>query len=152
VVEKGATTRRVYLPRGVWYDFWTHERLEGAREIIRPVDLETIPLYVREGSILPLGPVKQYTDEKVDEPLSVSIYPGADASFLLYEDDGTSFDYRKGKWMGIQMTWDDTPKVFSLHLATGSRFLPPAPRAIVVQLAGTTRRVNFDGKPIRVSL
>src|SRR5260370_31111016 len=106
VVEKGATTRRVYLPRGFWYDFWgTHERLEGGREISRSVDLETMPLYVREGSILPLGPVKQFTGEIVEEPLSVSIYPGADNSFLLYEDDGSSFNYGKGEWLGIQIAW-----------------------------------------------
>ncbi len=152
VVEKGATARRVYLPRGAWCDFWTHERVEGGREISRPVDLETIPLYVREGSILPLGPVKQFTGEKVDEPLSVSIYPGAEGSFLLYEDDGISFDHRKGQWMGIQMAWDDTRRILSLHLAPGSRLVPPAPRAITVQLAGATHRVNFDGKPVQISL
>jgi alpha-glucosidase (family GH31 glycosyl hydrolase) len=151
VLEKSATSRRVYLPRGAWYDFWTHERVEGGHEIIRPVDLETIPLYVREGSILPLGPVKQFTGEKIDEPISVSIYPGADASFLLYEDDGTSFDYRKGEWMGIQMAWDDKRRTFSLNLAPGSRLLPPKPRAIVVQLAGTSRSLTFGGKPVQVS-
>ena len=151
VVEKGATVRRVYLPRGAWYDFWTHERVEGGREISRPVDLETMPLYVREGSILPLGPVKQFTGEIVDEPLSVSIYPGADASFLLYEDDGASFNYRKGEWMGIQMAWDDKRRALSLYLAPGSRMLPPGPRAIAVQLAGATRRVTFEGKPVQVS-
>jgi alpha-glucosidase (family GH31 glycosyl hydrolase) len=152
VIEKGATTRRVYLPGAAWYDFWTHERVEGGREISRPVDLETIPLYVREGSILPLGPVKQFTGEIVDEPLSVSIYPGADASFLLYEDDGASFNYRKGEWMGIQMAWDDDRRMLSLHLAPGSRLLPPEARAIVVKVAGTTRSVTFEGKPMQVSL
>jgi alpha-glucosidase (family GH31 glycosyl hydrolase) len=151
VVEKGATARRVYLPRGSWYDFWTHERLEGGREISRPVDLETLPLYVREGSILPLGPVKQFTGEKVDEPLSISIYPGRDGSFMLYEDDGTSFDYRKGEWMGIQMAWDDTRRTLSLQLAPGSRLLAPGPRAITVQLAGTARNITFAGHPVQVS-
>ncbi|MGC1650418.1 MAG: TIM-barrel domain-containing protein [Candidatus Sulfotelmatobacter sp.] len=151
VVEKGATVRRVYLPRGAWYDFWTHDRVEGGREISRPVDLETMPLYVREGSILPLGPVRQFTGETVEEPLSVSIYPGADTSFLLYEDDGASFNYRKGEWMGIQMAWDDKRRSLSLHLAPGSLLLPPGPRAIDVQLAGTTRRVTFEGKPVQVS-
>ncbi|MGA2300825.1 MAG: TIM-barrel domain-containing protein [Candidatus Acidiferrum sp.] len=151
VVEKGATTRQVYLPRGAWYDFWTGERLDGGREISRPIDLETLPLYVRAGSILPLGPVKQFTAEKVDEPLSVSIYPGADASFLLYEDDGTSFNFRKGEWMGIQMTWNDARKALSLQLASGSRMLPPGPRAITVQLAEITRSVTFEGKPVEVS-
>ena len=151
VVEKGATSRRVYLPRGAWYDFWTHERVEGGREVVRQVDLETIPLYVREGSILPLGPVKQFTGEKVDEPISVSIYPGADASFLLYEDDGTSFDYRKGEWMGIQMAWNDKRRTVSLQLAPNSRLLPPGSRAIVVQLAGTSRSLTFEGKPVQIS-
>jgi alpha-glucosidase (family GH31 glycosyl hydrolase) len=151
VVEKGATTRSVYLPRGGWYDFWTHERLEGGREISRAVDLGTMPLYVRAGSILPLGPVKQFTGEKVDEPLSVSIYPGADADFLLYEDDGTSFNYRKGEWMGIQMAWNDAHRTLSLSLAPGSQMLPPRQRVIAVQLAETTRSVTFAGKPIEVS-
>ena len=151
VVEKGATTRRVYLPRSTWYDFWTGERLDGGREISRPVDLETVPLYVRAGSILPLGPVKQFTAEKIDGPLSISIYPGADAAFLLYEDDGTSFNYRQGEWMGIQMAWDDTRRVLSLRLAPGSRMLSPEPRAITVQLAEVTRSVTFKGKPVEVS-
>src|SRR5208283_3327075 len=152
VVEKGATTRTVYLPRGVWYDYWTGERIDGGREIIRPVDLETIPLYVPGGSILPLGPVKQFTSQKVDGPLSVSIYPGADASFLLYEDDGTSFNYRKGEWMGIQMTWNDAAKKLTLQLAPGSRMLPPERRDLTVDLAGTKREVPFEGKSLELSL
>jgi alpha-glucosidase/alpha-D-xyloside xylohydrolase len=151
VVEKGATTRRVYLPRSTWYDFWSGERLAGGREITRPVDLETMPLFVREGSILPLGPVKQFSAEKVDEPLTISIYPGADASFLLYEDDGTSFDYRKGEWMGTQMAWDDTRKILGLRLAPGSRMSSPKSRAIKVQLAEVTRNITFAGKPVEVS-
>lgn len=151
VVEKGATTRRVYLPRSTWYDFWSGERLAGGREITRPVDLETMPLFVREGSILPLGPVKQFSAEKVDEPLSISIYPGADASFLLYEDDGTSFDYRRGEWMGTQMAWDDTRKILGLRLAPGSRMSSPKARAIKLQLAEVTRNITFDGKPVEVS-
>ena len=69
VVEKGATARRLYLPRGAWFDFWTEERLDGAREIARAVDLDTMPLHVRAGVILPLGPIKQHVDEKVDAPL-----------------------------------------------------------------------------------
>jgi len=151
VVEKGAMTRQVYLPRGSWYDFWTGELVDGGRETSRPVDLETTPLYVRAGSILPLGPVKQFTGEKVDEPISISIYPGADASFLLYEDDGSSFNYRKGEWMGIQMTWNDSRRKLNLHLASGSRMLPPIPKAIAVKLAETKRQVTFEGKPVEVS-
>jgi len=91
VVEKAATSRRLYLPRGVWYDFWTGAPIEGGHELNRPVDLETMPLYVRAGAILPLGPVKQYVDESVAAPLEFTIYSGADGAFFLYEDDGRSF-------------------------------------------------------------
>jgi len=151
VVEKGATARRIYLPRSTWYDFWSHTPVEGGREISRSVDLDTMPLYVRAGSILPLGPVKQFTGEKLDEPLSISIYPGADASFLLYEDDGISFNHRKGEWMGIQMAWYDARKTLSLELVPGSRMLAPAPRTFTVQLAETTRSITFAGKALQVS-
>jgi alpha-glucosidase (family GH31 glycosyl hydrolase) len=150
VVEKGAASRQVYLPRGFWYDFWTGERVEGGREITREVDLETMPLYVRAGSILPLGPIKQYTGEEADQPLAILIYPGNDASFLLYEDDGKSFDYRKGEWTGIQMAWNDSRRMLSLRLAVGSRLLPPLRRNIDVKLNQTTQPIVFEGHPVEV--
>jgi alpha-glucosidase (family GH31 glycosyl hydrolase) len=151
VVEKGATTREVYLPGGAWYDYWTGARLDGGGEIHRPVDLETIPLYVRAGSILPPGPLKQFSSEKVDGPMFVRVYPGRDSSFLLYEDDGRSFDYRQGEWMGIRMSWRDRERKPHLSLASGSRFLGPEPRVITAELAGATRTVTFDGKHVEVS-
>ena len=151
VVEQGATTRAVYLPRGDWWDFWTGERVKGGREITRAVDLETTPLYVRAGAILPMGPVKQFTDERVDGPLTISVYAGEDASFLLYEDDGNSFNYRKGEWMGIQMRWDDTRRVLKLELAEGSRMLAPGRRDIEVKFREVVRKVAFEGKAVEVA-
>jgi alpha-glucosidase/alpha-D-xyloside xylohydrolase len=150
VTEKGAASRRIYLPGGAWYDFWTSERQEGGREIAREVDLETMPLYVRAGSILPLGPLKQHTGEQVDQPLTLTIYPGADGSFLLYEDDGSSFNYRQGEWMGIQMNWSDRQRLLRLALASGSRILPPLRRDLVVKLRDASRRVVFNGHPMEV--
>jgi alpha-glucosidase/alpha-D-xyloside xylohydrolase len=150
VTEPGAASRRIYLPRGVWYDFWSNERHDGGREISRDVDLETMPLYIRAGSILPLGPVKQYTGEQVDAPLTLQIYPGADGSFLLYEDDGSSFNYRKGEWMGVEMTWNDRQRLLHLTLAKGSRILPPKRRDLVVKLGDAKRSVRFDGHPLEV--
>jgi alpha-glucosidase (family GH31 glycosyl hydrolase) len=152
VVEQGAKSRRVYLPRGAWQDFWTGERLQGGREVTRPVDLETTPLYVKAGAIVPLGPVKQYTAEKVDEPDTIAIYPGADGSFLLYEDDGKSFDYRRGAWMGVQMNWNDAARRLSLRLADGSRMLASKQKKFDVKLGDVTKQVVFEGKPIEVSL
>jgi alpha-glucosidase (family GH31 glycosyl hydrolase) len=150
VVEPGATSRRVYFPRGEWYDFWTGERLAGGREISRAVDLATLPLYVPAGSILPLGPVKQYTGESSAQPFSVSIYPGADASLLLYEDDGSSFNYRRGEWMGIHMEWNDRDRTLTLSLASDSRMLAPLRRNIEVKLGETVHSVVFNGGPVDV--
>jgi alpha-glucosidase (family GH31 glycosyl hydrolase) len=156
VVEKGATARRLYLPRGYWYDFWTEEKIEGGREVSKAVDLATMPLYVRAGSIIPLGPVKQYTAENVDGPLTLVIYPGADGTFALYEDDGQTFDYRRGEWMRIRMTWNERNRRLSLRLAEGAReaprMLPPLKRNIEVRLAGekTTRAITFEGWPVEV--
>ena len=150
VTEKAATSRQIYLPRGIWYDFWNNQRHQGGREITRDVDLETMPLYVRAGAILPYGPVKQYTSEAVHQPLTLSIYPGADGSFLLYEDDGSSFNYRKGEWMGIEMTWSDGRRLLRLALAKGSRMLAPSRRELVVKLGDATRNVAFDGHPLEV--
>ncbi len=150
VVEKGAAERRVYLPHGAWYDFWTNEKVDGGREVTRKVDLETIPLYVRAGAIVPMGPLKQYTAEKVDGPLDISVYPGADGSFLLYEDDGGTFEYKKGEWMGIQMAWNDARKAITLRLAARSKMLAPAKREMRVTMGGTTKTAVFEGRSVEV--
>jgi len=154
VVEKGATSRRLYLPRGDWFDFWTEERVPGGQEIDRRVDLSTMPLHVRAGALLPFGPVKQYSDEAIDQPLSLVVYPGADGAFTLYEDDGRSFDYRRGAWMGIEMRWEDAQKRLTLRLAPGSRMLPPLRREIDVRVAGAkeSRRLGFNGRPVTQTL
>ena len=154
VVEKGATSRRLYLPRGPWWDFWTELHVEGGREIDRTVDLETMPLHVRAGAILPLGPIRQYADEPVDSPLKLVVYPGADGLSALYEDDGRTFNHRKGEWMRIEMDWRDATRRLSLRLARGSRMLLPARRTIRVRVAGerSEKAVVFDGRPVWVRL
>jgi alpha-glucosidase/alpha-D-xyloside xylohydrolase len=154
VVEKGAASRRVYLPRGRWIDFWTEERIDGGREIDRPVDLETMPLHVRAGAVIPFGPVKQYVEQRVDAPLALVVYPGADGVSSLYEDDGQSFDHKKGQFMRIEMAWQDADRRLSLRLARGSRMLPPLKRSTEVRVAGekTTKTIVFEGRQIDVRL
>jgi alpha-glucosidase/alpha-D-xyloside xylohydrolase len=154
VVEPHARFRRVYLPRGAWYDFWTGEPIEGGREISRQVDLETLPLYVRAGAVLPMGPVKQYTAEEVDGPLTLLVHPGADGGGSVYEDDGRSFAYRDGAWMRIETVWADAERRLSIRLADGSRRLEPMPRRIEVRVAGedTVREVTFTGDPVEVQV
>lgn len=111
---------------------------------------ETIPLYVRAGAVVPLGPVKQYTAERVDSLLDISIYPGADGAYQLYEDDGTTFNFRKGEWMGIQMIWNDTRKALTLRLAKGSKMLAPAERNLRVKMGEVTKTVVLDGSNLEV--
>jgi alpha-glucosidase (family GH31 glycosyl hydrolase) len=150
VTEKGATVRDVYLPRGQWFDFWTEVKHDGVAEIRRSVDLETIPLFVRAGAVIPMGPVKQYTAEPSNEPTVLTIYPGADGSFLLYEDDGISFRYRDGAWMGIAMAWDDRLRRLTMKLAEGSRMRPPVPRKFDVRIVPekATQTIVFTGEPL----
>ena len=154
VTEKGATIRRLYLPPGMWYDFWTEERVEGGRDIDRPVDLATMPLYVRAGAILPIGPVKQYALEPSDEPLTLVVYPGADGRFVIYEDDGVTFDFRRGEQMKIEVRWDERARRLALHLIEGTPMLPPVPRRLHVRIAPSreTRPLLFTGEPVEVSL
>jgi len=154
VVEKGATSRRLYLPRGLWYDFWTEVGVQGGREFERPVDLETMPLFVRAGAIIPVQGVKQYTGEASNGPLTIAVFPGANGSFTMYEDDGQSFAYRKGDWMGIAMQWNNATRQLTLSLAPGSRMRPPARRALELRVGGSTRTVpaTFTGATLTVTL
>lgn len=148
MTEKGATSRRLYLPRGLWYDFWTGESFEGGREISRTVDLATIPLYVRAGTILPLDQVRQSTSDVVDGPLTLRVYSGADGHFRLYEDDGISYAYERGEWMGIDLAWDDRGRKLTLRLADGSRMRPPLERLIEVEGVAEKSRssLTFAGR------
>jgi alpha-glucosidase (family GH31 glycosyl hydrolase) len=153
VVERGATERRVYLPEGVWHDFWTEERQQGGREILREVDLETMPLFVRAGAVLPMGPVKQYVTESSDAPLTLTIYPGASGRFSLYEDDGVSFAYQGGDWKGIEGTWDDGRRRLALRATAGSK-RSRSERGFHVRIAGerSVHDVVFAGRPIDIQL
>src|SRR5690606_17452781 len=154
VVEKGATARTIYLPQGDWYDFWTGERVAGGREVTRPVDLETMPLYVRAGAVLPIGPVKQYADEPVDAPITLRIHPGASGTSYLYEDDCISFDYKSGEFMRLLLAWNDADRTLSIALADGARMLGPTPRRFEVTVVGTNavQSVEFSGQPVTVRL
>jgi alpha-glucosidase len=153
VVEKGAKTRRLYLPPDIWYDWWTGEKVEGKRWIERPVDLATLPLYVRAGAIIPLDPVRQYTAQPVTEPTTLRVYRGADGQFVLYEDDGQSLDYLRGQGIWTKITWHDGQR--RLVIEPDARTAAPgqAERAfdIVILPENTQRRVKYAGKRLEVS-
>jgi alpha-D-xyloside xylohydrolase len=107
VTEAGATSRRVYLPKGQWYDFWTGRKVDGSTVIEAAAPLDRMPLYVRAGSIMPMGPDLEYAAEKPADPIELRVYTGADASFTLYEDENDNYDYEKGMHATIPISWDE---------------------------------------------
>jgi alpha-glucosidase/alpha-D-xyloside xylohydrolase len=152
VVERGAAKRDLYLPRGQWFDFWNESPVEGGRQISRPVDLGTIPLYVRAGAILPFGPLKQYTAQPAAGPTELVIYPGADGSFTLYEDDGVSYGFKRGEFSRLRLEWNNRSRTLSISPDRGSR--SARPREFSVRLApGTdTRTLSFRGSRMQLQI
>ena len=100
-------TREIYLPEGTWYDFWTADQLRGGVRFSRKAPRDILPLYVKAGSILPIGPDVQYASEKPWDGLQIRIYTGADGHFTLYEDEGDGYAYEKGAFSTIGFHWDD---------------------------------------------
>ena len=145
VLEQGATVRRVYLPAGEWWDFWSNQRARSDRsaEIGREVDLSTIPLYARAGAILPLGPVRQYATEPSEEPVTLQIYPGADGQFSWYQDDGISFAYQHGHFVRVDCSWQDSTRKLTLSRSGGS--LPSVATKVIVRAMdnGTTKTISL---------
>ena len=121
VVQPTAAVRTVYLPEGTsWYDFWTGKRHEGGQVISAKADIATIPVFARAGSILPLGPVKQYADEKSDAPTELRVYPGQDGSFELYDDEGDGYGYEQGRHASVVLTWNDKQRKLGFAERKGS--------------------------------
>jgi alpha-D-xyloside xylohydrolase len=113
--------RRVYLPAGTdWYDFWTGERLAGGRSIDAPAPLETMPLHVRAGSIVPFGPHLQYASEKPADPIELRVYRGADGRFELYEDEGDGYAYEKSVFAVIPIQWSEAKRTLTIGARRGS--------------------------------
>lgn len=107
VTEQGATSRKVYLPAGCdWYNYWTNERVKGGQTITTEAPIDTIPLFVRAGSIVPLGSTVLSADQR-QSIAQVRVYPGADGDFTLFSDDGTTYSYEKGGGSVTKLHWDD---------------------------------------------
>jgi alpha-D-xyloside xylohydrolase len=114
VTEPAATTRQLYLPDAKWYDFWTGASAAGNRMMEAPAPLDRLPLYVRAGSILPLGPEMEWSTEKPADPIELRIYPGADGDFTLYEDENDNYNYEKGVHAIIPMHWDSEKSTLTI--------------------------------------
>lgn len=115
-----ARSRPVYLPRTAWYDFWTGQRITGGQTLEAAAPYDRIPVYVRAGSILPMGPQLQYADEKPADPITLMVYTGADGGFSLYEDDGASYGYERGEFTRIPLRWDERSRELIIGRREGS--------------------------------
>jgi alpha-D-xyloside xylohydrolase len=150
-----AKSRTVYLPRGSrWYDFWTEQAHDGGQTIAAAAPLETIPLFVRAGGIVPLSPVMQHVDEIPDAPYEIRIYRGADGAFALYEDAGDSYDYEQGNYALIPLAWNEQRSELAIGERQGS--FPTLVREreyhlIFISPAGRqTKTVRYTGQAMAV--
>ena len=143
-----------YLPQGTdWYDFWTNTRMKGGQSVTIQATLDQVPMYVRAGSILPLGPEMQYVGEKPWDNLELRVYPGADGSFVLYEDEGDNYNYEKGVYSTITFQWNDKSKILTISQRKGDYPGMLQKRQFTIVLPdGRQQTVNYEGKEIQVKL
>ncbi|HBG57743.1 MAG TPA: glycosyl hydrolase family 31, partial [Porphyromonadaceae bacterium] len=116
ITEPGTKQWSLYLPahKKGWIDFRSGKKWQGGVNVEIPVDLSSIPLFVKAGSIIPMGPVKQFTSQHTDDPVEIRIYPGGDASFTLYEDEGNNYHYEQGQYSTIELQWNDAEATFTV--------------------------------------
>jgi len=114
VTEPEASTRQIYLPEAKWYDFWTGVETNGGQMISAITPLDRMPVYVRAGSIVPLGPDEEWSTEKAEDPIEVRVYPGANGDFTIYEDENDDYNYEKGAYATIPLRWDDASRTLTI--------------------------------------
>ena len=164
-VAKASAPVKVYLPKGTkWIDFWTNETVEGGQEINRECPIDILPLYIKAGSILPLGPKVQYSDEKKWDNLDLCIYPGANGEFTLYEDEGDNYNYEKGMFSTIRFSWDDATRTLTIDDRKGEypdmlkrrnfriTLMQPGKQTAETVIVNADKKVSYSGRKISVKL
>jgi len=158
-------TVETYLPAGTdWYDFWTGERFAGGRTVKKDCPLDRFPLYVRAGSIVPMGPAVQYATERPDAPYEIRIYPGADARYTIYEDDNETYAYERGERATYDLVWDDAAQTLRIGVRQGSfpgmvarrkitaLLMAPGGDAVSPAAQKAVASVVYTGEPVALKL
>ncbi len=164
ITEYGARSREVYLPAGAqWYDFYNGKMVNGGQKLKVEAPYERMPLYVRSGSILPIGPDMQWSDEKPADVIDLYVYEGSDGSFTLYEDEGVNYNYEKGQFAKIHMQWENASRTLTIGQREGSfpgMLKQRKFNVIVVDAANPVgfgskkyaKTISYDGKMTSVKL
>ena len=155
VTEAQQKTKAVYLPQGAdWYDFWTNEVINGGQEIECETPINIIPLYVKAGTILPVAEKVQYAAEKKWDNLVVSVYPGANGEFTLYEDENNNYNYENGAYSTIKMTWNDQEKTLTIGKREGSFNEMLEKRTFNIKLINTdeAKEITYTGNELNIKL
>ena len=161
---KAAAPVKVYLPSGTkWFDFWNNDVYDGGQDILRPCPVSIIPVFVKAGTIMPFGPDVQYSNEKVCDNLEIRVYPGADGTFVLYEDEGDNYNYEKGMFTEITFSYNDASHELTISDRKGAYKGMAAKRLFNVTLVGKgceggnkpatkAKVVEYSGKAVTVKL
>ena len=146
-------TATKYLPKGAqWYDFWTGKLYKGGQDVLLTTTFDQVPMFVRAGSILPLGPEMQYVGEKSWQQLELRVYPGADGQFTLYEDEGDNYNYEKGQYTTIPMTWNNKTRTLTVGQRQGQyKGMLQSRQFTVVLPDGTQKTVDYQGAETTVT-
>jgi alpha-D-xyloside xylohydrolase len=150
-------TRPVYLPAGSgWYDFWTGQYYDGGQTLEAAAGLETMPLFVKSGSIVPIGPDVQYSGEQPGAPLELRIFPGQNGRFSLYEDEGDNYNYEQGAFSTIELTWDEDARTLTIGERQGNYPGMPSHREFRITLAGKDasggQTIGYAGSQVKIIL
>jgi alpha-D-xyloside xylohydrolase len=165
VIQAGATSRQVYLPAGSnWIDFWTGTKTSGGQSVNKEVDIQTLPIYVKAGSIIPFGPKVQYSTQTPWDSLEVRIYPGADGTFTLYEDESDNYNYEQGKYTEIPFSWNEANQELTVGARVGDYTGKIQNRKFAVVLVDSqtgigseqsfriSKVIDYNGSPVTVGI
>jgi len=149
VTQYKARSRSVYLPESAgWYDWWTGKMITGNQTIEAPAPYDSMPIYVRAGSLIPVGPELQYTGEQPADPITLYVYAGADGAFTLYEDEGVNYNYEQGQFTRILLTWDNARHTLTIGKREGSFAGMLTDRTFKIVLISKTKPIGFSFTPL----
>ncbi len=147
--------KSVYLPSGcTWYDFWTNKKYDSGVTVTANAEIDIMPIFVKGGSILPTGPDIQYTSQKNDNPITLNIYSGANAEFTLYDDEGDNYNYEKGAFSTINLTWNNKESYLTIGNCNG-KFSGMATNRefeinLISNLSSKTKSVKYCGESVKI--